>query len=210
MDTKGIIIIGGGGHARVLTEILLKQGKYIIGYTEKNSEHDMGLSDINCIGNDESIFKYHHDKVFLVNGIGSVNYESLKNRENVFKKFSALGYKFPEIISNHALVSEFVNLRDGVQIMANATIQSCVLIGENSIINTGAIVEHDCKIGNNVHIASGAVLCGGVSVGNCSHIGAGATIIQSISIGENVLVAAGAVVVKNVSSNSTVRGVPAK
>ena len=209
MDAEGIIIIGGGGHARVLIDILLGQGKNIIGYTEKNSGHDIGLSAVGCIGNDEDIFNYCPDKVFLVNGVGSVNSESLKKREYIFKKFTERGYRFPQVISNHAIVSEFANLQDGVQVMANATVQSCVSIGENSIINTGAIIEHDCNIGNNVHIASGAILCGGVSIGNCSHIGAGATIIQSISVGENVLVAAGAVVIRDILSNSIAMGVPA-
>ena len=123
MGTKGIII-GGGGHARVLIDILLSKGKDIIGYTEKNSEHDIGLSEIHCIGNDEIILNYHPDKVFLVNGIGSVNTESLIIRESIFKEFTARGYKFPVIISNHAIVSEFVKLQDGVQIMPNATVQS--------------------------------------------------------------------------------------
>ena len=209
-DNRAIIIIGGGGHARVLTDILLKQGKDIIGYTEIKSGHDTGFSAINYIGNDEVIFSYHPEKVFLVNGIGSINLESLKKRENIFRKFSARGYKFPGIISNYAIVSEFAHLHDGVQIMNSATVQSCVSIGENSIINTGVIIEHDCRIGNSIHIASGAVIFGGVSIGNCTHIGAGATIIQSVSIGENVLVAAGAVVVKDVPSGLTVKGIPAK
>ena len=209
-NNRGIIIIGGGGHAKVLTDILLKQGKDIIGYTEIKPGHNIGISAIDCIGNDEVIFNYHPDKVFLINGIGSINSESLRIRENVYNKFTTRGYRFPKIVSDYAVVSEFTYFDDGVQIMNSAIVQSCVSIGENSIINTGVVIEHDCGIGNSVHIASGAVICGGVFIGNCTHIGAGATIIQSLSIGDNVLVAAGAVVVKDVPSGLTVKGIPAK
>lgn len=196
MDAKGIII-GGGGHAGVLLELLLEQGLAVIGYT-------------NCVEDDAEIFNYSPDEIFLVNGVGSVNFSSLANRRDIFEKFRARGYKFPSIISKHAVVSNNAKICDGVQVMRSSTVQSRAKIGENSLINTGAIVEHDCEIGAHVHIASGAVVCGSVSIGNGTHVGAGSTIIQGVSIGENSLVAAGSVVIRDVPPNSTVMGVPAR
>lgn len=209
METKGIVIVGGGGHARVLIDILKEQGQNIIGYTDLNvSPRD--IWGIPHIGNDESVLGYLPNEIFLVNAIGSVNMNSLKNRERIFNEFASRGYKFPKIISPHAIVSGSADIKDGAQIMAGATVQCCAEIGENTIINTGAIIEHDCKIGDHVHVASGVVVCGGVLVGDGTHVGAGATIIQGISVGKNSLIAAGSVVIKNVPPNSVVMGVPAR
>ena len=83
-------------------------------------------------------------------------------------------------------------------------------IGENTIINTGVIVEHGCIIGKNCHIAPGCVLSGCVTVGERTHIGTGSTIIQGITIGSNVLLGAGSVVVKDIEDNSKAYGVPAR
>ena len=83
-------------------------------------------------------------------------------------------------------------------------------IAENSVINTGAVVDHECIIGSHVHVAPGVTLSGGVQVGDGSHIGTGATVIQGVSIGRKALVGAGAVVLKDVPSGARVAGAPAK
>jgi UDP-perosamine 4-acetyltransferase len=89
-------------------------------------------------------------------------------------------------------------------------IQADASIGANSLINTGARVDHDCVIDEHVHIAPGAVLSGGVAVGTRSHIGVGATVIQRVCIGKCCLIAAGAVVVSDVADDCRMAGVPAK
>ena len=84
------------------------------------------------------------------------------------------------------------------------------LVGENCILNTGAIVEHDCIVADHVHLSPAVTLCGKVTVGSFTHLGAGVTVIPGTSIGARAVVGAGAVVLQEIPSDSTAVGVPAR
>ena len=99
---------------------------------------------------------------------------------------------------------------EGVQLMAGAVIQPNVSIGENTLINTSASIDHDCQIGAHVHIAPGTVLSGNVCVQDETHIGTSATVIQNIKIGTKCTIGAGSVVVKNISDRTLAIGTPAR
>lgn len=202
-----VIILGGGGHARVVIDALLKQGRRILGYSDLESVGQPVLG-VSRLGNEEMIYQFGPEKVRLANGVGSVQPGPL--RSAVFQRFTAKGYMFEQVVHPSALVATDVQLGAGVQIMAGAVVQSGTRIGADSIINTSASVDHDCILGEHVHVAPGAVLCGNVRVGDGAHIGAGATVVQGKSIGAGSMVGAGAVVLADVPAEVTVVGVPAK
>ena len=131
-------------------------------------------------------------------------------RRKLFESFKAKGYFFASVQHPSAIVSKGAFLLEGVQIMAGAILQIGCTVGDNSIINTKASVDHDTVIGSHVHIAPGVTLCGNVRIENCVHIGSGATIIQNIQICQDSTVGAGSLVIRNISANSLVFGVPAK
>ena len=207
---KPVIVVGTGGHAKVLIEILRLNKVRILGATDIDMERAIScLCGVNVIGNDDALAAaYSPGEVTLVNGVGSVRVTP--RRGEIFERFQSQGYRFESVIHPAAIVSPNVVLSEGVQIMAGAIVQSGSRIGANTIINSNAVIEHECEIQSHVHIASGATLCGGVRVGNYAHIGAGATLIQQLQIGENALIAAGAVVTKNIAANVMVAGVPAR
>ena len=204
---KPVIIIGAGGHARVLFDCLRLQGVNVLGMLDKEGAYN-GNSALPIIGDDSAISEYPSDTVELINGLGSIGNMSL--RTSIFSKFKNLGYCFRNVIHPSAIIAHDCELGEGVQVLAGAVINSGTKIGANTIVNTGAIVDHECIIGSHVHIAPGCTLSGGIHIGYGTHIGTGATIIQGISIGNRALVAAGAVVVKNVPDGEKVMGVPAK
>jgi sugar O-acyltransferase (sialic acid O-acetyltransferase NeuD family) len=200
-----LIIIGAGGHARVLIATLRAMGCKVIGILDQLPDRiGQSICDIPIVGNDEDIPNYSTDSIELVNGIGSVS--SMEKRRDAYLKFKRQGYSFATVIHPSAIVLEKVQLDEGVQIMAGAIVQTGCKIGVNSIINTGAVVDHDCIIGEHVHVASGAVLSGGVRVGAMTHIGTSATAIQYVEIGSEAVIGAGAVVVKNIPSKTKVLG----
>ncbi|MGF9910068.1 acetyltransferase [Brevibacillus porteri] len=201
-----VIVLGGGGHAKVVIEILQLQGVEVIGYTDPQPKPM--IYGIPWIGNDQMVENYSPANVLLVNGLGSVGDNTRKRKAFLFWKEK--GFSFSKVIHPSAIVSPHAVLEEGVQVMAGAVIQPDTHIDSNSIINTRAIIEHDNRIGKHVHIAPGAVLSGSVTVEDDAHIGTGVAVIQGMTIGRNSLVGAGAVVVKHVQADSKVSGVPAR
>ena len=208
-----IIILGAGGHAKVLAEIL----ENVIGYTDADPAlHGKIISGRPVIGDDEAITRHHPMTVRVANGLGSAH--SMALRRKVYERWADTfagpaqnaRYRFVEVIHPSAVISKSAIFGAGVQVMAGAIINTRAAIHGNTIINTGAIIEHDCKIGAHCHIAPGATICGGVTIEEAVHVGCGATVIQGVYVGHGSLIAAGAVVVKDVSAGSRVKGVPAE
>ncbi|MEQ1637546.1 MAG: acetyltransferase [Methylococcales bacterium] len=194
---KPLILLGGGGHAKVLIEALRRLNCPLLGFLDPHPGIGSVLLGVSKLGGDEVVNTYQPDEIELVNGIGSLpNDRGL--RVSLFKAFSAQGYGFKTVLDAKAVISPSAQIMVGVQVMAGSIIQAEVNIGFNSIINTGAIVEHDCRIGEHVHIAPGAVLSGGVEVGAYAHIGTGAIIIQGVKIGAGSIIGAGSVIMRDV------------
>lgn len=201
-----VIVIGGGGHAKVLISALRLQQRLILGFVDRSGT-SLPVLGVSNLGNDEAAFAHLPAEVELVNGVGSVG--STRLRIEVFERFKQKGYRFASVLHPAALIAAEVELAEGVQVMAGAVIQAGARLAENVIVNTGACVDHDCWIEPHTHIAPGATLSGNVRVGFGSLIGTGASVIQNVRIGSRSIVGAGAVVVKDVPEGVTVVGVPA-
>ena len=209
MKEKPVILLGAGGHAKVLLDILLEQNVEILGIVEKDgTERLEDLYGIPIIGSDSDVERYSPDEIELINGIGSIGSTALRKR--IYEKFKVQGYRFRQVIHSNAVVSRRAALGEGVQVVAGAVVNIGACVGENSIVNTNASIDHDCVIGAHVHIAPGATLSGGVMVENCVHIGTGAVVVHGTHIGTDVIVAAGAVVLDDVKDGVMVCGVPAR
>lgn len=205
---KPVIIIGAGGHARVLYDCLQLLGVEVLGALDKCPSPVDRTGSIPIIGDDSAICTYSSDAVELVNGLGSVGDTS--QRVGIYDKFKKLGYSFRTLVHPAATVAKNCELSEGVQVMAGAVINTGTKVSADAIINTGARVDHDCFIGTHTHIAPGCTVSGNVNIGNGVHVGVGATVIQGVVIGDNALVGAGAVVLKDVAAGTKVVGVPAK
>ncbi len=205
--TKPVIIIGGGGHAKVLIDVLRLLKQPVLGILD-NAAAFNSVSDLPVLGSDELLQSYARDEVHLVNGVGSIKPYSV--RAEIFNRLKAKGYQFLTLAHPGAIIAERSEFAEGVQIMAGAVIQPDVRIAENTIINTRSSVDHDCIIGQNCHIAPGVTLSGNVTIGNHVHIGTGASIIQGITIGDGAYIAAGTVVIRDCPEKTFVKGVPGK
>lgn len=202
-----IIILGGGDQAKVLIDTLLLQGRKVLGYVGPNGGKKKILG-ISRLGDDKKVLEYDPKGLRLVNGVGSI--ASTLSRKMVYKRFREKGYVFESVVHPSAIIASEVQFEEGIQIMAGVVVQSGSCLGANTILNTGALVDHDCTIGAHVHIAPGVVLSGTVRIEDEVHVGTGAVIIQGLVVGAKSVIGAGAVVLKDVPPCVTVVGVPGK
>lgn len=197
-ESQPVVIIGAGGHALVLIEILRRLDATILGATTIHAEEQESILGVPIIGGDENIRRWSPSEIVLVNAIGMVS-TGRTSRVVCAAQMRSLGYAFRSVIDPWALVSESANLGEGCQVMAGAIIQPNVTIGPDTIINTGAKIDHDCYIARDCHICPGTTLTGGVNIGKGSILSAGVVVVPEISIRENSFIKAGTVVKSNVT-----------
>ena len=205
-----MLILGAGGHARVLIDALQTRGDAVLeGVFDPNPNLWGGrLMDVPVRGGDAAVFDYAPERVSLVNALGSTR--DTGPRRELFERFKGRGYAFLSVIHPDARLARNVTLAEGVQVLAGVIINTHVTLGANTIVNTGAIIEHDCRLGAHVHVAPGVKMAGGVEVGQGVHIGIGATLVQNLTLGDGCVIGAGAVVLESVHAHTLVVGVPAK
>lgn len=206
MSNKKVVIIGAGGHAKVVADIVEKRGDTILGFLDDNIEKDtIIIKNYKVIGDLNNRFSMsildNNIEFIIAIGDNKRRKEIAENTPNI---------KFYTAIHPNAQLGLDVNIEEGTVIMANACINSSSKIGKHCIINTGAIIEHDNIIEDYVHISPNASLGGTVKVEECTHIGISATVKNNIKICDNVIIGAGAVVVKNILEKGTYIGLPAK
>lgn len=203
-----IVIIGGGGHAKVLISVIKKSYLFeVIGYVDHS---DRGiLLGVDYLGSDDRLNDLFSQGIKnAAIGIGQVNVTH--RRHELVDRVREVGFNFPVIVSKDAIVNEDVLIGEGSQLFDGTIINSGTRIGNFSIINTKATVEHDCTIGDYCHVATSAVLSGGVEVGDFSMIGSNAVVVQYKKITSNCMIGSGAVISKDILEGGIYVGNPAR
>lgn len=199
MSKKRILIIGAGGHGKVVADIASKNGyKEILFLDDSNIENELVIDKVS------NYEKYIDSADFFV-AIGN----SLV-REKILCNLITRNVKIPSLIHPNAVISDDVTIGFGTVIMAGVVINPNTSIGNGVIINTCSSVDHDCLVNDYCHVSVGAHLCGTVKVDKHTWVGAGATVSNNIDICSNCMIGAGAVVVKDIEKPGTYIGVPAK
>ena len=205
------VILGGGGHARVLIDAVLAAGQPgPLAILDRNpSLWGMERLGVPILGGDELLPELaRNGATHFVVGLGGVG--DNQPRRRLFELGLEHGLAPWTVRHPSAVFSTFATVGDGSVIFPASVVNADAKLGVNVIVNTGAIVEHDCLIGDHVHIATGSRLCSSVRVDTGAHIGAGAIIRQELVVGEGAVVGAGAAVVKDVEPWTVVVGVPAR
>lgn len=204
-----IVIIGSGGHAKVIIDIVEKQGLFnIVGLIDAFKAIGTEVFGYKVIGNESVLLTSNFQNVR--HGIVAIGDNWV--RHQVVKKIIALcsNFQFVTAIHPSANIAKGVTIGNGTVLMAGSILNSDTIVGDHCIINTNSSLDHDNIIGDFVTIAPGAVTGGNVAVGDFSSVSLGAKVIHKIVIGKHSLVGAGSVVVNNVESQSVCYGVPAK
>ncbi len=203
--SKKLVLIGGGGHALSLLDII-PSPIVATGYVDSRPSR---LMELPWLGDDAGFLDScapddHEIMVTMVSGADC----NLARRASIIDMYRR--YPSPVIISSSAIISPSATIGDGTAIFHRAVVNAGTRIGRHSIINTGAIIEHECTIGDNVFIGPGAVICGGVTIGDNAYIGAGATLKPGISISGECVIGLASAVIADIKSPGTYAGSPAK
>jgi len=203
-----ILVLGGGGHARVVADaILSRSAKYggmeLIGFLDDDpTMKQQSVFGKPVFGPLHEINHIPHDMVVI--GVGDN-----EDRQKLYEDLSKRGEKFVTIIHPNATVARDVKIGRGSVLFAGVVVNTGAKIGENAILNTGCTVGHDCTVGPHATIGPGAHLGGAVRIRKGAFVGIGSSILQTRTIGEWAIVGGGAVVLRDVPPRTTFVGVPA-
>lgn len=204
-----ILIIGAGGHAQVVADILLRSCEAgdlckPLGFLDDDPELvGQEILGIPVVGAISELSSFDHDAALVAIGDN-------RRRAEIFDHLVEHGNLMAAAIHPAAVVAPDVTLGNGVMICAGVVVNTGAVVGDDVILNTGCTVDHHCRIGAHSHIAPGAHLGGDVSVGEGVLVGIGASVIPHRSVGDWAVVGAGAVVTRSFPAHATVVGVPAK
>lgn len=194
-----IVIVGAGGHGRVVADAALLNGYKKVLYLDDADECAVELSGKTC-----DYVKYINECDFFV-AIGNSII-----REKITNTLISGGANVVSIIHPSAIIGSNVIIGVGTFVAPGAVINTGSTIGKGVIINTCSSVDHDCTIDDFCHISVGARIAGTVSIGRGTFLCAGATIINNIKICDGCTIGAGAVVIRNTTEKGVYVGIPAK
>lgn len=202
-----VLLYGGGGHGKVVLDILQEAGEYeVLGILDDDTaKRGTTFQGLPVLGGMEVLTAAGYRQARVIIGIGDN-----RRREAVASRLADLSVTYATAVHPAAHLARSVRVEGGTAIMAGVVVNPDAWIGAHVIINTASSVDHDCEVESFAHISPGARLAGGVTVGHGAHVGAGATVLPGVRIGVWATVGAGAVVIEDVPEQTTVVGVPAR
>ncbi|MDM5357325.1 acetyltransferase [Peribacillus sp. ACCC06369] len=203
---KKIVIIGAGGHSKVVQDIIEATGEYRLmailddQYEVLKKKGNIYLGPILCF---KSLFIHFECKVIIAIGRNDL-------RLKIVNKLNLDVMDYETVIHPTAVVGENVSIGKGTVIMPNVVLNADARVGNHVIVNTSSVIEHDTQLNDFIHIAPSATLTGAVMIGTGTLIGAGSTVIPNITIGVWCTIGAGSTVIKDIPHASTAVGSPAR
>lgn len=186
---EGLLIIGAGGHGKVVVEAAELENKYNeIAFLDDNSKVDK-IYDFHVVGKikDYKKFKDKYKYAFVAIGNNKVRLDLI---DELLKE----GFIVPSIIHPRATVSKYSKLDFGTIVLSGSIVNVNCSIGKGCILNINSTLDHDSTLEDGVHVSSGAVIRSMVRIGELSTIKAGACITQGQIIEKSTVINPGTVI----------------
>ncbi len=204
---RGVVVVGGGGHAKVVIEILWESGRNVLGFTDENPR--AGCATMTPWLGDDSVLATMRTRgpvlAFVALGDNAL-------RQRIGARLASEGVDLANAIHPRSVVSSSAHLGVGIAIMAGAVVNAATVVGDFAIVNTGATVDHDCRLGAACHVAPGCHLSGYIEVGERALLGVGSIVGRGrpLKVGAGATLGAGTVVVRDIEPGATWVGNPAR
>lgn len=206
MDSKNLILVGGGGHCKSVINVAESAGYTIIGILDTIENVGKKILNYSITGTDDDIAEYVDKALFIIT-VGQIKNAVL--RIKLHDKVSNAGGRFAILIADSAHVSTYSTIGEGTVVMHQAVVNADAKVGKGCIINTFANIEHDAVVNDFCHISTGAIVNGNCTVGKGSFLGSQSVIVNGVSITDKCVIAAGAIVRKNILIKGVYSGNPA-
>jgi sugar O-acyltransferase (sialic acid O-acetyltransferase NeuD family) len=188
-----LVIIGAGGHAKVVVDTAQFAGWQVLGFADDNTK--AALFGLPHLGKPSDLE--------LPKNVGAIIAIGSNRIRQKLALILSDRFVWATIVHPKAIVSSRATLQIGTVVFAGAVIQADTVIGQHCIVNSSASIDHDCNIAN-------ATLTGGVTLETGVFVGAGAVVAPSKHIGAWSTLGAGGVAIKNLQAGATFAGIPAK
>lgn len=210
MCREKVVLLGSGGHAKVVIDILEEMDCYeIIGITTQGEDKKIDFCSYPVLGDDEVLTDLIKNGVKHA-AIGIGGFKDNQLRKKIYSKVKKLGFMVVSAIHPSAVISKTFSLGEGNVIFPGVVINTGVQIGNNIVIATGATIDHETIIEDHVLVSAGVSVGANCLIKEGALLALGSKVVSRIKVGKNVCVAAGAVVVNDIDDNLRVFGVPAR
>lgn len=201
-----IYLYGGGGHSKVILDILYQQSRPVQAIVDDQPNPDR--PKIHGVPVRQAALAL--PAIAPNQGEWIVAIGNNRIRRSIAMKLSQQGYRFTTAVHPAARIALGVTIGPGSVVMANAVINPDTRVGEHSIINTGATIDHDCVLGDYCHVAPGCSVCGQAQIGSGVLLGVGSCVCPGVEIGAETTCGAGSVVIRSLPPNCLAYGCPAR
>jgi sugar O-acyltransferase (sialic acid O-acetyltransferase NeuD family) len=198
----GWVVLGAGGHARSVVDVLERCGEHVVAVSGDAGESPWHITVLADDTAAIDLLTEHNLRACVAIGAAGP-------RARLVADLLARGVSLPPVTARTATVAPGAHVGAGTVVLEHAHVGPGADLGAGVIVNTAAVVEHDCVVGDGSHVAPGAVLLGGARIGSMTLVGSGARVLPGITVGSRVTVGAGAVVTTSVPDGVTVTGMPA-
>lgn len=207
MDSKKLILVGGGGHCKSVINVIRLLNREIKGILDIPEKVGNKILDVPIIGTDKNINEYISDCEFVVT-LGFIENPNVRIR--LFQQIANLGGNFATLISPLANVSKYSRIGKGTVILNGVNVNADALVGENVILNTNSNIEHDVVVSDHCHISTGACINGVATIGKAVFVGSNSVVNNCIYICDDVIIGSGGVVIKDIVSPGKYVGNPCR
>lgn len=208
---KKIVIIGAGGFAREVLDVLeacnQENPSYdVLGYIVETLYGSPGtlINETPILGSFDWL-QEHKDEVYVICGVGTP-----QHRRRLTLQARAIGCRFCSATHPSAVLTRWVEMGEGVVITAGCILTNRIRIGNHVHVNLDCTIGHDSVLQDYVTLAPGVHVSGNVTLDEGCYVGTGTNIIEKIRIGAWSIVGAGSTITRNVFPNTTVVGVPGR
>lgn len=196
-----LLLWGAGAQGRVVHDLAYACGYTDIAFIDDQPKALQVRNSPVFSPNDPRVTEYRHFAVAIGdNGLRASRFAEGLNR----------GLEAVTLIHPSAVISSSGKVGRGTVVLPLVVVGADVVVGDNCILNTACVIEHDSRIFDHVHISPGAIIGGEVDVESYAHAGMGTRVLSRLRVGGRSLLGAGAVAVGDVPPGLIVTGIPAR